>query len=263
MRFGEAVVKTDFLRVVGSQPPADSTLPARLITPLSSDSARQGQKVEAIVSRPLFSPDHRLILPEGTHITGAVTLAHRARWFHRGGQLRFNFQRIDLPEGLAPRLSNAARLVTDARGTVFAAESSGKTEIKVDEEGGVKATEPKTRFIAPAIAALIAMKSMDNDEGRTGVHEGNPGGRTLGGISGLGLAGAAVSQASPVVGKALGLYGLAWSVFSNVVSRGGEVEFAKNAAIDIRFGSRVPAPASKFRQETAHNPARGPVRGKL
>jgi len=46
---------------------------------------------------------------------------------------------------------------------------------------------------------------------------------------------------------AFGYYGLAWSVYLAVVGTGGEVEFNKNAVMDIRFGARTPAPASKFR----------------
>jgi hypothetical protein len=53
------------------------------------------------------------------------------------------------------------------------------------------------------------------------------------------------------VGTAFGLYGMAWSVYSNVVARGGEVEFDKNAVIDIRFGSRAPVAASKFHGDPA------------
>jgi hypothetical protein len=33
----------------------------------------------------------------------------------------------------------------------------------------------------------------------------------------------------------------------NIISRGGEVEFQKNAAMDVRFGGRPPVPNSKFR----------------
>ena len=47
-------------------------------------------------------------------------------------------------------------------------------------------------------------------------------------------------------GAALGFYGLAWSVYSNVISRGSEVHFEKNAAIEIRFGTRTPSRASKL-----------------
>jgi hypothetical protein len=36
-----------------------------------------------------------------------------------------------------------------------------------------------------------------------------------------------------------------------VIATGGEVEFSKNAMMDIRFGARTPAPASKFRAGAA------------
>jgi hypothetical protein len=48
-----------------------------------------------------------------------------------------------------------------------------------------------------------------------------------------------------------GYYGLAWSVYSAVIAVGGEVEFNKNAVMDIRFGARTPAPGSKFRGTAA------------
>ena len=60
------------------------------------------------------------------------------------------------------------------------------------------------------------------------------------------MLGAAVAQSSRYVGMAFGYYGLAWSVYSNVIARGGEVQFDKNAVMDIKFGARTPPPASKF-----------------
>ena len=206
VQFGAATLKNEVLHSLGVQPPEDSVVHARLITPLSSESAQQGEKVEAVVAQPLFSPDGKLVLPEGTHLTGAVTLVHAARWLHRGGQMRFNFQKIELPDPVA-RLSLATRpeATLKTQATLEAAESSGQTAIKVDGEGGVKTSEPKTRLIAPAISVLIAAKSLDNDEGRrAGETEGNVGGRTLGGLSGFGLLGAAAAQSSKLVGTALG-----------------------------------------------------------
>ena len=255
LQFGVATLKTNELQSLGTQPPPDSIVHARLITPLSSESAQQGEKVEAVVTQPLFSPEGKLILPEGTHLTGAVTQVHAARWLHRGGQMRFNFQRIDMP-GAVARLALPAKppeaLKTQAM--LQAAESSGQTAIKVDDEGSVKTSEPKTRLIAPAISVLIASKSMDDDEGhRIGNHEGNVGGRTLGGLSGFGLVGAAAAQSSKLVGSALGMYGMAWSVYNTVLARGPEVQFDNNAALDIRFGAaRKPAAAaSKLRGAAA------------
>jgi hypothetical protein len=175
-------------------------------------------------------------------------MVQRARWFHRGGQLRFTFQAVELPDGVKQPNLFAAKPATNALATLQATEADGKARVKVDQEGGVKATEPKTRFIAPLIAAFIASKSADNDvHKRTGTPESNTGGRTLGGASGFGLLGTAAAKASPTVASTLGYYGLAWSVYLNIVARGSEIEFQKNAAMDVRFGGRMPVPSSKFR----------------
>jgi hypothetical protein len=206
--------------------------------------------VKAVVNAPLFSPDHKLLFPEGTMLTGTVVLAKRARFFHRPGQLRFNFQSIDLPQEVAKMRSTApAPLTTPA--ILAAAEGSGTAPIKVDSEGGVQAKESKTRFIAPVISLMLASRASDIDEGHhhaagaTG-GEANVGGRTLGGGSGFGMLGAAAAQSSRYVGMAFGYYGLAWSVYSSVIARGGEVQFDKNAVMDIKFGARKPPPGSKF-----------------
>jgi hypothetical protein len=37
---------------------------------------------------------------------------------------------------------------------------------------------------------------------------------------------------------AFGYYGLAWSVYSNLIARGNEVQFEINAMMDIKFGAR-------------------------
>ena len=99
---------------------------------------------------------------------------------------------------------------------------------------------------------MLASRAADNDAGRhqaTGATGGdaNISGRTLGGGLGLGMLGAALSQSSPYVGMAFGYYGLAWSVYSSVIARGGEVQFDKNAMMDIKFGARTPPQVSKFR----------------
>jgi hypothetical protein len=219
---------------------------------LNSASAKQGQAVEAMVSAPLFSPDHKLLLPEGAQLIGTVVMAKKARSFHRAGQLRFNFQRVDLPREIA-NLRPAETTPTPAepvpmrvQATLEAAEGSGTTPIKVDSEGGVQAKESKTRFIAPVISLILASRAADNDAGHhhdagaTG-GDANISGRTLGGGMGFGMLGAAVSQSSRYVGMAFGYYGLAWSVYSNVVARGGEVQFDKDAMMDIKLGARKPS----------------------
>jgi hypothetical protein len=249
--FGFESVKPADLAQIGSQPLPDSVVHARLLTALNSASTTQGQTVEAVVAAPLFSPDHKLLLPEGALLTGTVVMTKKARSFHRAGQLRFNFQKLDLPAEVAnlrPTESTpipAEPTPIKVQATLDAAEGNGTTPIKVDSEGGVQAKESKTRFIAPVISLLLASRAADNDAGHhhdAGATGGDPNvlGRTLGGGMGFGLLGAAVSQSSRYVGMAFGYYGLAWSVYSNVIARGGEVQFDKDAMVDIKLGARTP-----------------------
>ena len=250
--FGFLPVKPADFTALGSQPPPDSVVHVRLLTALDSASAKLGQEVKAVVTAPLFSPDHKLVFPEGTSLTGTVVLAKRARFFHRPGQLRFNFQRIDLPEEVARmRFALPAPAPLSTPAILAAAEGSGTAPIKVDSEGGVQAKESKTRFIAPVISLMIASRAADNDAGHhdasgTAGGNGNVGGRTLGGGSGFGMLGALAAQSSRYVGMAFGYYGLAWSVYSNVIARGGEVQFDKNAVMEIKFGTRKPPKGSNF-----------------
>jgi hypothetical protein len=65
----------------------------------------------------------------------------------------------------------------------------------------------KTRLLRPVIARLVAAKSLDNHAGKHNIE------------------------------SALGFYGLARSVYSNIVARGREVTFEKNTAMAIRFGA--------------------------
>jgi hypothetical protein len=90
-------------------------------------------------------------------------------------------------------------------------------KVKIDSEGTATATESKTRLLRPAIAALVAAKTLDEDARKqtaSGAGSANMGGRSLGGISGFGLLGIiAAREAPPAVAQALGFYGLAWSVY--------------------------------------------------
>lgn len=259
--FGSAPVPAGSLALVGTQPQADSVAHARLITPLNSFSSKPGQKVEAVLAEPVFSADHKLILPEGTHVEGTVVLAKKARFFHRSGQLRFTFKEMQLPAEIARLQATSLAPVATERpaqeglkfrteASLQGAESTGQTPLKVDGEGGVKATETKTRFLAAAVAVIIARRAGDNDAERSASGQANGagpnvGGRTLGGGLGFGMLGSAISQTSPYVGAAFGYYGMAWSLYSALIARGAEVQFGKNAMVDIRFNTRTEPPGGK------------------
>ncbi len=189
-----------------------------------------------------------------------MVLARRARWFHRGGKLRFTFQKIDLPPIAAqlqlPEQPPVLTPTSSENGLVFRTQAilkgaeGGQGPVKVDGEGGVQAQESKPRFVETAIAAVIAHRAADNDTGRTSTgsinaQNSNIVGRTLGGGLGLGLLGTVIAQSSPQVGMALGYYGLAWSVFNTIIARGSEVQFGKNAVLDVGFSARPRTPAPK------------------
>lgn len=242
--FGVVDLPSDTLKAVGL-PVGESWGHIRLLTALSSASADAKTQVAGVLSQPVFSADHQLILPEGTQLTGRIRQARPARWFHRGGQLRFTFDRVDPPAFLAREPVSTER----APVTLAAAESDPNAHVKVDKEGAAKATESKTRLLAPMIALLVASRAADNDEGRASGSAGstaNYGGRSLGGFSGFGYLGTAASQGSKTLGAALGYYGLAWTVYSTIVSRGREVEFKKDSAIDVRFGATPRVASNKF-----------------
>ena len=259
--FGPENLNPESVTELGSPPAPGSIAHARLLTAIDSKAAQRGERVQAVLEQPLFSADHKLVLPEGTLVNGSVLTAKKARWFHRGGRLRFNFQAVELtpqtqelmsaPPAAPPAASEnpkpEKKLEIRTEGALSAAEGAN-SPVKVDKEGGVQASESKKRFIGAAAALFVARRAADNDPIRnssgaiTGQSQ-NIGGRTLGGGMGFGLLGSIAAQSSRNVGAAFGYYGLAWAVFSTVVARGAEAQFDKNAVIEISFGEQ-PRPAS-------------------
>ena len=238
VNFGKVDIPQATLAQVGKQPAADQTASVRLLSALSSSDSKVGDPVKGILSQPLFSADRKLILPEGTEVHGKVTMARPARMFHRGGQLRFTFEEVEPPE-----LAVASAPEPHETQAQLAKAESDSGPVNVDEEGTAKATESKTRFLRPAIAGLVAARTLDNDAGKQGTAgHANYSGRGTGGFSGFGLFGTAAAWGPRFVGSALGFYGLAWSAYTNLVARGREVTFEKNTATAIRFGAQQPHP---------------------
>lgn len=260
--FGSEPAASASLAAPGTQPAAGIVGRARLVTALDSASSKPGEAVEAVLTQPVYSADHKLILPEGTILKGTVVEAKHARSFHRAGSLRFRFSDMELPAevaqleaaGAPAQVELAARpaqqtLKFRTQADLAAAESTGKTPLKVDGEGGVQAKESKARFLAAAAAVMVTRRSGDldpvrNQSGQVVGQSQNVGGRTIGGGFGFGLLGAGISQSSRYVGAAFGYYGLAWSLYSTLIARGADVQFPKHAMIDVRFEARPDAGAT-------------------
>ncbi len=260
LEFGTEQVPRTALALVGDQPAPDTVAHARLVTPLESGVSKTGQPVEAVLTEPVFSAAHKLLLPEGTHLSGKVAVTQKARRFRRSGRLRFTLQSYELPPDAVKLLASSAAstarpaqkaLIHRTQVTLAAAEGAGKSPLKVNSEGTVQVQQSKMRFLAAAGSVMVARRAGDNDPIRnqnTGAVIGqnaNVGGRTIGGGFGFGLIGAGIAQSSRWVGAGFGYYGLAWALYSTLLARGPEVQFGKNAVIDVRFDARAPAAGAK------------------
>ena len=235
----------DPLAQLGREIPPGSVVHVLLVTPMSSATEHVGSPVRAVVSEPLFSADHHLILPAGARLEGSVTKVVQARRLHRNGQLRFAFRQVEFGPG-APRQVEASLQGVD---------TAAGANMKLDEEGGAHAVTPKTNLLLPAIDVLLALGSLDGLESH---HRLDPdfrrgpdvAGGAARGAAGFGLIGSVIGLAAHYrpLSAGFAFYGAGMSVYSHLVARGSEVVFLKNTPMEILFGTHegpVP-PANKL-----------------
>jgi hypothetical protein len=229
--FGTEAVKPEALTTIGAPPPTGSVVHARLVTALSSATAKKGDAVEALITEPLVVSDH-LILPEGSVIKGSVMQAQRARRLGRNGQLRILFRQVAPPNGLEQKVETSLEGVAVAKGE----------HLKLDAEGGAQVTTPRTRYLTTGIQVMLAatQASPDRDAGRDGAGAGEAGGSAASGASGFKLVGMIVGIAahSRVVSAGFGSYGAAVSIYYHFLARGRDVVYPKDMAMVIGLGTR-------------------------
>jgi hypothetical protein len=218
--------RTDNPAVAASE---DREVSARLLTPVSSATARRGAPVEAVVTRPVFSPDHALLIPEGSRLLGDVVQAQPARFFHRNGKVLFVFRQIKPPAGDAQSI----------QGYVEGVEANFDAHLVLDSEGATHVDSPKTRFIFPAIAVAVAGLSFHQDYNAQGVPDWDVGGRAESGAVGLGLIGTVLTQVGPrAFASSIAITGAAFSVYSNFIARGANVVLPVNTPVKISLKAR-------------------------
>src|SRR5882762_1608999 len=252
--FGEATRTGGQLAAVGSAPVPDSTLKARLVAEVSSATAARGTVVTAILTEPLFSPARVLILPANSHLVGRVLQAKPAQKLHRNGELRVIFDRIETSEEALQALSQMQAQVEHFEassqgmiGNLEGLEVARSARMKLDEEGGARTTDSKTRYLSTGLAVMLAAAAAHSDgEHGTTDAAGDPGVRTAAGGSGFRLTGALLSLAvkSTPVSIAFGAYGASASIYTNFLSRGHDVVLPKDTPLEIGFGNPHAAAAS-------------------
>lgn len=201
---------------------------ARLLTPVSSATARRGAPVEAVVTRPLFSADRSLLIPEGSRLLGDVVEARPARRLHRNGKLLFVFRQITLPAGGGQSI----------QGYLERVEAGFDAHLVLDSEGATSAVSPKTRFLFPAVAVALAGLSFHQDYNAEGVPDRDLAGRAESGAVGLGLIGTLLAQTSRAVASSIAFTGAGFSVYSNFIARGQDVVFPVNTPVQVSLGAR-------------------------
>ncbi|HSU18698.1 MAG TPA: hypothetical protein VLI45_03045, partial [Acidobacteriaceae bacterium] len=198
---------------------------ARLATDLTSATAKRGQPVEAVVTRPVLDSDHRLVVPEGAELDGVVAQVRPARSFGRAGQLRLAFSGI---QGSVP--APAA-----LQGTVVAAEGDRSANVSVDREGNVQAHPDQNRFVAPLLLALTAATGHDRDRDGSGIQN------TTVASNGFGLVARVialtVNDRNTAVG--FGAYAFAKSVYFRWLQRGHQVTFPRDTLVEVELTERT------------------------
>jgi hypothetical protein len=207
----------------------DREVTARLLTPVSSATARRGAPVEAVVTRPVFSPDRALLIPEGSRLLGDIVQAQPARFLHRNGKVLFVFRQIKPPAGDAQVI----------QGYLEGVEANFDAHLEIDSEGATHVDSPKTRFIFPAIAVAVAGLSFHQDYNAQGVPDWDVGGRAESGAVGLGLIGTVLTQVGPrAFASSIAITGAAFSVYSNFIARGANVVLPANTPFKISLKAR-------------------------
>jgi hypothetical protein len=243
--FGMAIVAPEETGKMGQMPSENSDAFARLTTQLSSATAHVGMPVEAVLTRPVFSPEGKLLLPVGTSLEGAVVRAKPARRMHRNGQLHFTLQQVQLPDGVPKEIEMALEGI----------EVPKASHIEVDSEGGTHvAGNKEARVLTTALSVMIATSNLENDREHGQMDpNGDPGKRGVAGGSGYKLLGAIVGFAakSPNFARAMGFWGAGHSVYGHFIARGTDLVLPEDTPIEVSFGRpRLPQNASARNEVT-------------
>lgn len=204
----------------GHIPPG--TLNARLLTPLSSATDKDGYPVVAVLTQPYLNATRTaVILPTGTRITGVVTQSKPARSFSRNGTLRFAFRQIQLPSGALEQM----------HGQMTAVEGTKGQNVTVDSEGGAKANSAQGKFLAPLLLGAMASHSFDSDQGAAEAGAYSNGFGVVARIIGF-------VAVTPAVSVGFGFYSFGKSITRRWLMPGHNVVFAKNTRMQLAVADR-------------------------
>lgn len=192
-----------------------ATLHALLTTPIESDKSAVGTAVSAVVTEPFFDAENKLVVPQGSVLTGKVTQSDPAgRWGHNG-ILRFTFSELKFPAGFEQRVY----------GTTSAVSVDQRSNLQMNVEGGV--SREKSSALLPLAMGVLSAAALHEDEASLAHAASSSNGFAL-----IGRA-LAIGTGSNYVGGAIGAYGTARTAYARFIARGSDVTFPKDTRIEI------------------------------
>lgn len=189
---------------------------ALLTSGITSEKARPGDPVDALVVEPVYDRNKQLVVPQGSMLVGKVTTAKAARSFGRNGKLRFTFQQVRFPEGFGKPVE----------GSLGGATTEKTQDLQMDAEGTVTPRN-QSSAIAPIVLTLLAGRALDQD--------GNMTADTGVASNGFGLVGRVVGIAAGNrnLAAGIGFYAAGLSFYENFLRSGHDVVFPKDTRIEI------------------------------
>jgi hypothetical protein len=235
--FGSVIVTAHELEKIGSQPPAGSAVSARLVTDLSSGQTKVGSPVEALLTQPLFAPDNRVIFPVGSTVLGRVDEVSEAHKGHHNGKLVLKFTSMVAPKEF---VGNTARDIDGYLSGVKVGRDMD--DVRISDDGQIRVSESKKRFIAPGYAVVKAGRSINADtksfdDAVAGAFSSRLTKQFSHTRSGFGLTGSIVGAMIPPVGIGMGMFGAARSIYSNFIGRGQDITLPANTHVQIDLRS--------------------------
>jgi hypothetical protein len=134
--------------------------------------------------------------------------------------------------------------------SLHAVDARSTDSLEIDSEGGAAMTNPKTRFVAPALSVLSLVGSVNqhtegaDEPGDVTTLQNNTGAQTTGGFIGFGLIGAAIGWVSRPAAIAFSAVATARTVYTSFIAKGRDVVFPPNTAIELAL---APGPPTKRR----------------
>jgi hypothetical protein len=232
--------ESGILNGIGSELQAGSIIYARLMTAFESKRTKIGTAVQAVLTYPLYSADHRLIFPAGSMLQGEVAGAHAAGFLDHGGELAIKFTKIEPPITIMSSVSQSREIQGRMVGVEVPADLN---QLRINEDGMAQVPSSKQRFLAPvfALAGAAPMLSMGSSGFGSALGEAygsSAFSRMLGGGGGLGLPGGVAGLMVPPIGLGLGAYGVGYAVYFNILGHGKNISLPIDTSIEVRLDRR-------------------------